>query len=364
MELLTLNSAFQPEKIIENYESLIWTERYSRNGDFELTSSDIAGTINALPLESYVTLRDTTVPMVVEIHKIEKNIQGEARLTVKGRSFETVLERRVSANTLPAGAARVPWLVDAEKESDAAYKAMRIVIGDFPRYQTGVEVLALTDPAVSPYDAIPEVDLILPADYSTLTTNTYEIKLADLYSTVIGLLDINRRGMKAVRPEVGDEKIGIEIYNGADLTSDVVFDARFDQFDDTKYLLSNQGSMNVGYIYGANGSSQILKTAGPEPSGLVRRVLSLDETSDSTSNSTEIRQTRGLIELYKYNATALFDGQIAIQVAAGYNTSYFLGDIINLTGEYGLSQIVRVAEFIRTSDANGEKSFPTFEAVS
>ena len=125
--------------------------------------------------------------------------------------------------------------------------------------------------------------------------------------------------------------------------------------------------MNVGYIYGPNGATLVLKNVvdanHPEPSGLDRRVLIVDETSDETLNSSSIRQSRGLIELYKFNPTALFDGEIASQIAAGYNRDYFLGDILLLVGEYGLSERARVTEFIRSSDSSGETAYPTLEAI-
>jgi len=421
-----MDSSFQPLNAVENYESLIWSERYSDFGDFELTSSDIAGMVSLLPREACVCLRESTVPMIVENYAINKPAREKPTITITGRSYETVLERRVAVNTtLPATYSSVPfddWDIDATKESDAAYLAMRIVLGDAPRYQGSTMVLPLTNPAVSPLDAIAEIDLILPADYidiigvaawsatppvaytagsrakyagfvwraiaptapdpPTITDpskweklypwSPYEIKAQNLYGSVMELLNTNRRGLKAVRPVPGDFKIGIEIYNGANLTGEgetgdpnhvVVFDARFDQFDDTTYLLSAQGSANVAYVYGSNGAQTVLKNAAAEPTGLARRVLFVDQSSDTATSSADVRKTRGLIELYKYNATALFDGQIAEQVAEGYDRDYFLGDILKLTGEFGLSQNARVAEFIRTSDATGSKAYPTFEAV-
>lgn len=374
MELYTLNDDFQPDKLVENYDSLIWTERYSVNGDFEIKSNEVETLINLLPKESYVTLRESTVPMVVEDHKIEKGPRKAPLATITGRSFETVLDRRAAVNQLPVASARTPWVIPADKASDAAYLAMRTVLGDFPRYQAGVEILPLLSPVLAPEDAIPQIDLVLPADYvhSLSYTNSFEIPAKNLYSSVLELLAVNNRGLKAVRPSTSSSQVGIEIYNGANLTGEgpgsdpnevVVFDARFDQFDSSTYLLSNRGSTNVAYVYasGSEGSQVVLKNAGVNPSGLSRRVLLVD-TGENLDD--DAKESRGLIELYKYNATALFDGQIAEQVAAGYNTSYHLGDIIRLTGEYNLSQDVRVAEFIRTSDKSGTKAYPTFEAVS
>lgn len=390
MELMTLNSNFQPENPVENYESLIWSERYSKNGDFELNTTDIAATLQLLPRETCIALRESTVPMLVEDFLIEKPKGQPPTLKVTGRSFETVLERRAAANSLPAAAARATWTMLATKASDAAYKAVQTVLGG----------------AVSPLDAIPQIQLITPADFtpdaaawnsatnyavgalvtytSTLwrakVTNTnvapavgatwealpsYEITPGDLYTTVLELINTNYHGIKAIRPVLGGTKVGIEIYNGADLSSQVVFDARFDQFDSAKYLLSERGSANVAYMYGSNGSQTVLKNTGAEPSGLNRRVLMIDQTNEAGTNTTDVRRIRALIELYKYNATALFDGEVAEQVAAGYNTTYHLGDVVKLVGEYsGISQNVRVAEFIRTSDASGDKAYPAFESIA
>lgn len=421
MELMTLGEDFQPVDLVENYSSLIWTERYDKSGDFQIQSSDVNYLINTLRLDvegapSYVGLRESLVPMVVEVDKIEKKKGVGPVLTVTGRSFETVLERRASVNALPSGSARQPWVIQATKESDAAYEALRTVLGDEARYIGSNQILAPRSPAVSANDAIPQIDLVLPIDYVANTWATtptyglgevvvyssnlyvaiavalnkqpdieptywsligpavgglssvpslgYEIPPKDLYSAVMELVVTNHHGLKATRPlPDGDGRVGIEIYNGANLSNEVVFDARFDQFDSSTYLLSEQGSSNVAYVYGSNGSQSVLKTAAPEPSGLDRRVLVLDESSDGNVNSSDIRRTRGLIELYKYNATALFDGELAQQLIAGYNTQYFLGDIIRLDGEYGLSELVRVQEFIRTSDSTGEKAYPAFEAV-
>lgn len=428
MEFQKLNSVFQPTEVLDDnrYESLIWTERYSQAGDFELISSDISRCMQLLPLESYVSLKESTVPMVVESHKIVKRKNSAPKIEIRGRSFESVLERRGSVISLPSGAARAVWTNDAVKQSDAAYHAIRGVIGDVARSVGGVS-LGAQSPSVSSLDAIPEINLVVPADlamagapiwnstttysagtqvrvefsatdvkiYKAVQTNSaqnppsntaywtllgtvgkVEIKAGNLYATVMELLQANRHGLKAVRPPNGSSKttVDIEIYNGADLTAVTVFDAKFDQFDDATYLLGYQGSTNLAYVYGggsgaaAGGTAVRKNTVGAEVSGLARRVLVVDEMTDATLNTPAIRTSRGLVELYKNNVVAIFDGELAKQVADLYNKNvnaggYSLGDIVQLNGEYGLSRKVRVAEFIRTFDATGESAYPAFEVI-
>jgi hypothetical protein len=374
MELLTLNSEFQPANLIERYGSFIWTERYSVSGDFQLISNDIERMVNLLPLDSYVTIRESTVPMVVETHEIKKKPSEAPVLTVKGRSFETVLERRATAmltrprdldTTDAAPNPKVAWVESAAKPSDAAYNAIRKILGDGAR-STVTGPLDPQDPILSYKDAIPEVDLIAPADYArgAGSSFSFEIKTGNLYNVAMELINSNHHGLKAVRPDLNSNQIGIEIYNGADLSDTVMFDARFDQFDDSTYLLSRAGSYNMAYVLSKSDSQLVKKTQADEPSGLDRRVLVVDASSEENADTEDARKTRGLVELYKYNATALFDGHISEQLVTGFNRDYFLGDIIRLDGEYGLSQIVRVAEFIRSDDSTGSKAYPTFEVVS
>lgn len=372
MELLTLDSNYQPSELIERYASLLWSERYFLTGDFQLVTTDVERMLNLLPLESPVSIRESTVPMLVELHKIHKGLDGAPVLTVTGRSFESVVERRaaVMVNQFYQqlnGPARTLWIEERAKESDAAYQVMRKILGDAARPPLGAQA-----PIITSKDALPMVDLTLPDDYVNLPAiediKKYEIKPGNLYTVVMELLLANHHGLKAVRPALGASKIGIEIYNGADLTNTVVFDAKFDQFEDATYLLSKTGSTNWAYVFSKTGSQRVSKTVVsaefPEPTGLDRRVLYVDISGEEGVESEEARRTRGLIELYKYNATALFDGQISQQVASGYNKDYFLGDIIRLDGEYGLTQSVRVAEFIRSDDSTGSKAYPTFEVVN
>lgn len=401
MELMTLDGDYQPSNLVERYNSLIWTERYSTPGDFQLVTTDIERMIKLLPLESLVTLRESTVPMVVEAHKIQKSPKNSnsPQVLITGRSFETVLERRatllINLNDDGSLGTFRPWNEAANSTSSAAYYAIRRIIGD--SVDRRYELIARGDiteeqinepdliafqlqpqsPWISASDGLPMVDLPLPADFKNVQFSDanpdkqlFQIKFGNLYTVAMELIHANHHGLKAVRPDVNDPaKIAIEIYNGADLTTGpnskrVVFDARFDQFDDATYLLSKAGSTNWAYVVSKTGTSEIEKTQAPEPTGLDRRVLLVDITGEEGVDTPEARRTRALMELYKNNATALFDGKIAEQVAAGFNRKYFLGDIIRLDGEYGLSEYVRVAEFIRSEDNTGSKAYPTFETIS
>jgi len=61
MELMTLDANNQPSKLIENWDSLLWTERYNTVSDFQLETGDISTFMTLLPEGTGLTLRDPTM---------------------------------------------------------------------------------------------------------------------------------------------------------------------------------------------------------------------------------------------------------------------------------------------------------------
>lgn len=94
---LAYSSNYIPDRLIEGYNSLIWTERYDEFGEFELKSFDIVGMLTTLPEDTLVSHLETKEVMQVETHEI--NMVGEGadarpEITVKGRSALTILTHR------------------------------------------------------------------------------------------------------------------------------------------------------------------------------------------------------------------------------------------------------------------------------
>jgi len=371
MELAVLNDQFLPARLVENHSSLIWTERYSSNGDFERTSDDVGGTLAALPLwtvdlatgiqrPTVVTLRDSDVPMIVETHKIEKSLTGPAKITTTGRSFETVLDRRTTINKpLGGGQAIKPWTSVQKTAVDAAYDVMNQVV---------------TQGLASVLDKIPELNIkapIRPAGYTAPSTNqNYQVDPGELYSWVMQQIQADNYGLRAVRPsDLSTSTIAIEIYSGVDRTKEIVFDARFDQFDNSEYLLSQAGWKNVDQVTGSADSLEVrLKDQNANDySGLNRRVTYFDGTQlavgVASPTITNIMQNLGTVDLAKQLETVLFSGEVSRQLGSRYGKDFYLGDIVKLTGNYGLSQFVRISEFIRSEDNTGEKAYPTFASL-
>lgn len=357
MELAILNPAFRRARLVENWNSLIWTERYSQNGDFEMTSYNISEVMSLLPLggpsdpPTLVALRESNVPMVVENHKLEKPKNSAPKIVTTGRSFETVLDRRVTLRAITSGVARAPWTVEATSAALAAYTVAKNIV---------------VDGVATSLDIIPEINLINGVTDSGVAQK-YPVEPKELYGWILETLALGKYGLKSSVPiSPSDVKITIQTYKGTDRSTSIVFDVTLDQFDQATYLLSKLGYKNTMITATKNGMESA--NTGTAYSGLARRVDYQDVSSEVTltpgADLTNLTINKGKVALADRLPTTLFSGEIAEKQAAKYGVDYFLGDTVKLAGEYGLTQSVRIAEFVRTEDATGTKAYPTFEAVS
>ena len=364
MDLVTLNSDYQPEKLVENYDSLIWTERFNGVGEFQITTGDVERFMNLLPEGQVVSLRETNVPMIVETHKIERKKNSPTVLTIMGREFTSILDRRVSLKNLAGGSEE--WTVVAKIPSDAAYYAI---------------VTICVEGVLNPLDIFPtnKVVFATPDDYLTTPgpIRQFTISRGNLLSTVQTFLQtedkedpttdpptpkLEPHGIRAVRPNISGSAVTIQIYTGIDRTQEVYFDGTRDLLGDGTYLFSKVGSATTAYVL-SGWNSHVINAKNEELSGFDRRVILVDGTTSGVTEEDALIQ-HGKSSLTEAKQIAIFDGSINQDLTLYvFGVDYGLGDIVKLVGDYGLSEKARVTEYIRSEDATGVKAYPTLETI-
>ena len=95
MELIVLDTSLKMLSVLDTFESLIWTERYSAYGDFEVYTSINDSVLEILKDDYYLWLKESDQTMIVEDRKIESDAENGNHFTVTGRSLESILERRI-----------------------------------------------------------------------------------------------------------------------------------------------------------------------------------------------------------------------------------------------------------------------------
>lgn len=366
MDLLKLDSNNQAGPLIENFDSLIWTERFNTVGDFQLTTGFTNPFMQLLPEGTALTLRETNHTFLVETHEIERKKGKPEKLTIKGRSYESILDRRAAIQAVSSLVGSTNWTVNAKTPSDIAYYIINKIC---------VEGL------VDAHDIFPasKVQFITPSDYLTGTgpTKAFDVPRGNLLTQVLTFLQTEAaadptttpatpavvpHGIRAIKPNAAGTAIGIQIYKGTDRSNTVYFDATRDLLDNGKYLFSKVGSANAAYGVLAANSAKMFEGAS-EPSGFDRRVMLVDGSTSGVGDLNVLRAQMST-SLSEAKETAMFDGQINEDVSPYvYGVDYFLGDIVKVVGDYGLNEYARVTEYIRSFDSKGYRAFPTLTTV-
>lgn len=365
MELVTLDANRQPAKLVENYDSLIWTERFNTIGDFEIQTGDIDRFMTLLPEGTIISLRESNVPMIVETHNPVRKKGKPTNLIIKGRAFESILDRRIAIAAVQGGIN--DWNVVAKIPSDVAHYIITKIC---------------VDGILSANDIFPAslVQFNTPADYLTSTgpNRSFSVPKGNLLGAVLTLLQteskadatttpatpaVVQHGIRAVRPAAGATAIAMQIYTGTDRSANVYFDGTRDLLDDGSYLFSKVGSATTAVVLGAS-TAVTLEGGATTPSGMDRRVILVDGTSSGVSDQATLVE-HGKMSLAEAHEIAIFDGSINQDLSPYvFGVDYNLGDIVRLVGDYGLEEKARVVEYIRSEDANGVKSYPTLSTVA
>lgn len=362
MDLVTLDDNNQAKALVENWDSLIWAERFNTTGDFQIVTGAVDRFMQMLPEGQVVALLDSPVPMVVETHLIERRKNTPTKLTIKGRAFESILDRRASVESVASGA---EWVVVVLTPSDAAYYVIEQVCvtgvaapedvfpGFFVQFVTPDDYLTSTGPARA--FAIPRGQL-LPAVLQLLQTQSSE----DTTTTPVTPAVVPH-GIGSFRPDASGTAIGVHIYTGTDRSDVVYFDATRELLDDGSYLFSKVGSANTAYVMSNTDAVLINRDPLGAASGLERRVIFVDGANAGDDSALV---DMGKTALAMASETAIFDGSLNQDLNFyRYGIDYNLGDVVKLVGDYGLSKKARVTEYIRSEDATGYKAYPTLTAL-
>ena len=281
MELIVLDTSLKMLSVLDTFESLIWTERYSAYGDFEVYTSINDSILEILKDDYYLWLKESDQTMIVEDRKIESDAENGNHFTVTGRSLESILERRII------------W-------------KQTILSGNF---QNGIKKL-LDENIINPSDASRKVErLIFEASTDPAITGlTVDAQFTgdNLYDAIKKLCDSKNIGFRIKLSD--DNKFVFKLYAGEDHSYDqftnpyVIFSPKFENVINTNYLESKKTLKTVTLVAGegegADRKTTTVACSSGAGTGLNRREL----YTDASMNATNIT-TGGYVgsEMYKKN---------------------------------------------------------------
>lgn len=358
MELYILDSLLRRDKIIDEFASLIWTERFNSAGEFELVVQASPDTRRLFKTGTWLALSESFRCMAIETVEDDLDVEGRRILKISGPSIEyPLLDNRVAFGWKDDLVTHPKWVI-TDQPADIARKVFTDIC------VTGIldtdDILPfIASVAILPADTIPE-----PADAITV-----EIEPDTVYNVVKGICEPYDLGFRILR-NYDLSQLAFHVYAGSDRTSQqttlpaVIFSPELENLTSTKKLQSTSGVKNIAYVYSNLGFEEVVSpSVDPSITGFERNVLvvKMDDFDAGTPAGTVTArmQQRGYEELAKARSFTGFDGEVTENSQYKYGVDYQLGDLVEMQDDDGAVSFVRVTEQIFASDAEGERSYPT-----
>lgn len=353
MDLYRADDNFRKVAIIEDFESWIWTERYSGYGDFSLIMK--RDNVLAANLQSLNFLRmseSARVMMVETADTAYQTAKGDDFVKLTGRSFESFLMLRNGKKYNDTG----PDTVTGTRGGIANYIVNRYCINA----ATAGAVNVIPNLSVATAPATPTMTLVVPK--------------SDIYSTVKSICDGGRLGWM-IRADGTTGNPVFAVYQGIDRTNPAA--SYYQEYSPDKETLTGISTVesignwkNHARVNGyKTGVDVYVNGATSATSGLDRRTLVID-AADIGTGATTVAQDQDALTERGYETLAdnnnkyirIIDGDVPQNK---WNDTYYgLGDIVYVKDTYGNKIKALISEQIWSSDAaTGESRTPSFEYI-
>jgi hypothetical protein len=357
MKLVVLDSNFIATHVIDTVSSFIWTDRYCGFGDFEVTADIMAPSSEGLVNGYYLRLGESEHLMIQESYNLHAQNDGVDIIIVKGRSLETILERRII------------WYPTT-------------LSGNF---QDAI-IQLLTENAIWPEDEeriIPELGVTRSIDPLITSLEIDSQFFGETLYKVITELCISRNiGYKV---ELTSENFfNFSLYAGTDRSQSqfanpyVIFSPKFNNLVSSDYVSTDKFLKTVSLVAGEKGvgngrTTVVVQSSEGAGTGINRREIFTDAsgvtrtTPDGKLSDEEYLQqlaAKGVEDLALNTLVTTVDGQIDPTRLYVFGRDFFMGDIVQLETNHGHKGRSRITELTFSQDESGTKIFPTFVNVS
>lgn len=347
LTLYVYDRDFRIVGIVEEYESLVWYDRFDSVGEFEITIRYDQYIRDLLQEGRFVTIDFTDHFAVIESIEVETDEDGAVKLEVSGPSIECILDRRIIVDKLSFGSDDRP-----ENLQNAIKKI-------------------LDDNVISPSDTKRLIKhFVFKMNYDerltalTIIDETFDKK--SVLDSIKGLCSDNHIGFKLV---IDDKmRFVFSLYIGQDLSDHILFSPYNDTLNDSRYSFNAEKYKNVAYVSENYERCIDVTNLDVMPIGLDRYEVHFDGSDLKDNKSAELEEaeyrTFAVDKLnLDHKKTSLFDGTIQSGALYEYKKDYDLGDKVCLENEYGDSATVYISEVVITYDENGMTIIPTFEEI-
>ena len=399
MELLTYTldspdptkpGTFEIQNVIENFESLIWTERYYGDSECQITFPIDLDTATKLPLDIFLGIEDSPELLMLDTIQIENG-----RMVAKGISVLTWLNNRfVRTSKLH------------KKLTDKFNGSPGELLWLLLQNAVTVDSVYLNDPDSMDIPQkyldklkIPEIGL----DDFDLSDDpvTIKVSFAELYDEMRKIAEAYKIGMQiyfqartnpTFDPDT-DVPLLFRSYKGLDKTHNqdpdsddrneiVRFSAELNSLNNLRQLWSKSIYKNLAFAFASNIGFDLGTDSGPHAgvafvddtddpgigSGFACRAMQVfadnirgydSPTTDDKNDLYAMLANDAKKELAKRILIQVVDGDISPTNMFEYGRDYNLGDFVEIEGVNGVVSVTQVTEHIISEEASGDTAAVT-----
>lgn len=361
MDVYVLDEKLRRIDIIDDYLSLVWTDRWQDWGEFELEviSTEIYRTTLVIDAKLVITQSDRI--MVIESVYDTVSTDGRKTLKVSGRSIEFLTDERIAKLNLNGLESNPVWPLSGTPGNIARDVFKRICFDGQLSASDKIPFLVSTQ-YEPPYNAIQEPTDVIKIDQEVDTVYNVIKSICEAYKLGFRL----RFQTVATVDQPVKDRLVFEIYSGRDLSSagfgQVIFSPALDNISDTKRYTSITDQKTVAYVMAKFGTRVVYHPGyNANTPGFKRRVMLVKSDSDLPAGTAlqNMLEREGKEALAKTIGYVMLEGEVPKSSAYIYQRDYQLGDLVEMRHEDGTMAKMRVSEQIFTSDASGSKYYPT-----
>ncbi|AEY67699.1 siphovirus ReqiPepy6 Gp37-like family protein [Clostridium sp. BNL1100] len=325
MELYIYNSNRELAGIVESFEYLRWTRRYSRCGSFELKAVATQENTALLKEGNIIWKNDDEEAGIIE--HLELSQTEQEIITARGRFATSFLARRIVWQT--------------EKLSDDISACVEQLINNN---------------LINPSDAARKISGITFSSPNLNVPISTQVSYRNLMDVITELCEVSEVGIKTVfTPSNGI--LTVMLYMG--LESQAVFSKEYENLTEQIYTISAADYANTALVGGEGEGSDRTFVAIASGSGEARHEIFIDakdlRKDDFGVDYIDTLIFRGQSKLSEQAIRYTFDTSVNPHGNLTYKVDFDLGQTVKVISKtWGVSMITRITEVEETYDADGQ----------
>ena len=380
-DVLIYDDNWELQTVVDNYESLVWTDKAKECGDFELYMYYDPVLWKTIKLGTFLKIQDSEHTMMVNKRDLKDTFEDAPRMIFTGKSMEYITSRRVVYKQIDVTGAPGdiinklldencidgPNLQQFAPDPTNPNKKYRGITGLYRDASNWRQELGSNQ---------------ISQQY--LGQNIYEavLELVKTYSSPMCYIFVHHTDDNKWRWRLGT---GVDRSWNQGTNDWVTFSSDFNNLKSSEFAQDDEKYANAFYVTGADPGDKkprmtipIERTSNDAPfggfiSGTKRvekwidgsNVKLKDDDNHDIPMQTYMNELRayGYSSMREYVTETSFTGDVDPNVQWVYMRDYYIGDIVNVIDDMGNGAMCAIDGMTITADKNGIVIVPDFKAV-